>query len=125
MRIVRDIPYEDLASITCIVETDDEGLETLSYEWEGRWDALVWFSTLAAMDYPFPPYLRYVGENALGDRHYYAHKNIAWWWISKAGIYNRYVFLRSRIVRTLIIWGLAYVGPGEMIGWSAVGKKKP
>lgn len=134
---------EDTAEIIVHERELLPGRMSRTYEWRGlsSWPVLIHGNTLSRLmeqpfkgnGYPeivdcFPWKLRLIDEAAyhLNGAYYVRTDSGMWaylWMMVRA---NRMIqTLKQRIILTLMVWGLAYVEPGELISWRCVGRKWP
>ena len=78
---------------------------------------------------PWPMTLvREFGEFGAGDIYMRTDGRNWWharWTVARYAVAKRWGWFARRLILTLMVWGLAYVGEAEVITWSAVGKKPP
>ncbi len=75
-------------------------------------------------DFPWP--LKKIGYNPECNTTWYVRTDsYTWWWSYLKLIFrNRWIHVKMRIIMTLMVWGLAYIPHGEIVGWYQVGRKK-
>ena len=91
------------------LKIDDEILRLLPFELEeceGEYDPLC----------PFRYYIR-------KDRHYWLayHRFMGDW----ARVLSAWQWVKSRIIMTLIVWGIGWIEQYQMVDWYCLGQKKP
>ena len=90
-------------------ELDDEILKLLPFSLEETKDLYD----------PLSPFRYYIRK----DRNYWLayHRFMSDW----ARILSAWQWVRSRIIMTLIIWGIGWVEPYQIIDWYCLGQKRP
>jgi len=113
--------------------TKDGDLESMSYEWKGPKTALVSLRSLMYLDLdsnelkrgefnigPYP--VKLIGRDGwYGDYILIRTDNYTWWWTYlKEKAYPHLYMLKSRIIMTCWVWGLADTKSGVVPEWSDI-----